>query len=246
VIYVFRYLLAITSTVFWASLACIAAPVDRSGESMVWMARQWMRWIFGGCGIRAEVEGLENIDPRQPYVVMTNHQSVIDIGAIIRTLPVSFRFVAKKELTWIPIFGWALPLAGHVIIDRSKRSKAVSSLERAARRVSDGVNVIIFPEGTRSATGDLQPFKSGGFHLAIQAQVPILPATISGTRAITPKRSLRIESGTIKIVYGKPIPTAGLGIEDRENLKVQVRQAIFRGFDWNYQPAQKATPSFPG
>ena len=187
-------------------------------------------------------EGLENIDPKQPYVIMTNHQSVIDIGAVIQTLPISFRFVAKKELTWIPIFGWALPLAGHVIIDRGERSKAVSSLQRAAQRISEGVNVIIFPEGTRSATGDLQPFKSGGFHLAIQAQVPFLPATISGTRVITPKRSLRVESGLIKIVYGKPIPTAGLSVDDRENLKNQVRRAIFRGFDWDLQPPPRENP----
>lgn len=245
-IYVFRYLVAAFSTFVWASLACIAAAVDRSGESMVWMARQWIRWIFGGCGIRVETEGLENIDPKQPYVIMTNHQSVIDIGAIVQTLPISFRFVAKKELIWIPFFGWALPLAGHVIIDRRDRSKAVHSLERAAQRIAQGVNVIIFPEGTRSATGDLQPFKSGGFHLAIQAQVPILPATISGSRVITPKRSLRVESGTVKIVYGKPIPTAGLGVDDRESLKEQVRQAIFRGFDWDYQPPPRENPLHRG
>jgi 1-acyl-sn-glycerol-3-phosphate acyltransferase len=130
-----------------------------------------------------------------------------------------------------------------VIIDRRERSKAVHSLERAAQRIRQGVNVIIFPEGTRSTTGDLQPFKSGGFHLAIQAQVPILPATISGTRVITPKRSLRVESGTVKIVYAKPIPTAGLSIDDRESLKEQVRQTIFQGFDWDYQPPQKAPPT---
>ena len=101
-IYVLRYLVAAFSTFVWASLALIAAPVDRSGESMVWMARQWIRWIFGGCGIRVEVEGLENIDPKQPYVIMTNHQSVIDIGAIVQTLPISFRFVAKKEQSIAP------------------------------------------------------------------------------------------------------------------------------------------------
>ena len=235
VIYVFRYLVAAFSTFVWASLAIIGATVDRSGESMVWMARQWTRWIFGGCGIRVEVEGLESIDPSQPYVIMTNHQSVVDIGAIVATLPVSFRFVAKQELTWIPLFGWALRLAGHVIINRRKRSEAVRSLERAAQRVADGVNVIIFPEGTRSPTGELQAFKSGGFHLAIVAQVPILPATISGSQAITPKRSLRVESGTVKIVYGKPIPTAGLSVDDRQRLKGQVREAILQGYDPAYQ-----------
>jgi 1-acyl-sn-glycerol-3-phosphate acyltransferase len=246
VIYVFRYLVAAFSTFVWCSLACLAAAVDRSGESMVWIARQWARWILGGCGIRAEAGGLENIDPKQPYVIMTNHQSVLDIGAVIQTLPVSFRFIAKKELTWIPIFGWALVLAGHVIIDRRERSKAVSSLEQAAQRVAKGVNVIIFPEGTRSATGDLQTFKSGGFHLAIQAQVPILPATISGTRVLTPKHSLRVESGTVKVIYGKPIPTAGLSIDDRESLKEQVRQTIFRGFDWDYQPPPEHSPFSKG
>ena len=245
-IYVFRYLVAGFSTFVWSSLACLAAAVDRSGESMVWIARQWTRWIFGGCGIRVEAKGLENIDPSQPYVIMTNHQSVIDIGAVIQTLPISFRFVAKKELTWIPIFGWALVLAGHVIIDRRERSKAVSSLEQAAQRVAKGVNVIIFPEGTRSTTGVLQTFKSGGFHLAIQAQVPTLPATISGTRVITPKNSLRVESGTVKVVYGKPIPTAGLSIDDRGSLKEQVREAIFQGFDWDYQPPPRENPLHRG
>lgn len=239
-IYVLRYALVALYTVFWASLACVAPLVDRSGESTVWMARCWTRWIFATCGIRVVAEGVENIDPRQPYVFMTNHQSVIDIGAIIATIPVSFRFVAKKELTWIPFFGWALRPAGHVIIDRGDRSKAVRSLERAAKRVAEGVNVIIFPEGTRSPTGGLQAFKSGGFHLAIGAQVPILPATVSGSQAITPKRSLRVESGTVKIIYGKPIPTAGLGVDDREQLKERVREAILQGYDPNYQRDEAA------
>jgi 1-acyl-sn-glycerol-3-phosphate acyltransferase len=243
VIYALRYLLVALYTIFWASLACVAPVVDRSGESPVWMARCWIRWIFATCGIRVVAEGLENIDPNQSYVFMTNHQSVIDIGAIIATIPVSFRFVAKKELTWIPFFGWALRPAGHVIIDRGNRSKAVRSLERAAQRVANGVNVIIFPEGTRSPTGELRAFKSGGFHLAIGAQVPILPATISGSQAITPKRSLRIESGTVKIVYGKPIPTAGLSVDDRERLKDRVREAILQGYDPAYQ---RNAPECPG
>jgi 1-acyl-sn-glycerol-3-phosphate acyltransferase len=235
VIYVVRYLLITLYTIFWGSAACVMAFVDRSGESIIWIGRRWIRWILGACGIRIVSEGCENIDPSQPYVFMSNHQSVVDIGAIVSTIPVSFRFVAKRELTWIPFFGWALAASDHVIIDRGDREKAVRSLRRAGERIRRGTNVIIYPEGTRSATGELRDFKSGGFHLALEAQVPILPVTVSGSRKITPKRSLRVESGVVKIVYGKPIPTEGLGIEDRKALKEQVRKAILQGYDPDLQ-----------
>jgi 1-acyl-sn-glycerol-3-phosphate acyltransferase len=231
VVYLLRYLLTVLYTILWGVPACVVALVDRSGEGVIWIGRQWVRWIFWSCGVRVEAEGLENIDPRQPYVFMSNHQSVTDIGALVLTLPVSWRFVAKRELTWIPLFGWALKLGGHPIVDRGNHAKAVASLQRAAEQVRRGTNVVIFPEGTRSETGAMRSFKSGGFHLALQAEVPILPVTVSGSRRITPKRSLRLESGLVKVVYGKPIETRGLRIEDREALKGMVRAAIEAGYD---------------
>ncbi len=235
-IYALRAVLCVLYTVFWASVALGAMVVDRSGETVIWIGRRWVRWILATCRVRIEVEGLENVPERAPVVFMSNHQSLFDIAALVHTIPVSFRFVAKRELVRIPIFGWALAVSGHVIVDRHNREKAVRSLHRAAERVRGGTNVIIFPEGTRSASGELQPFKSGGFHLALEAQVPILPVTVSGSQRITPKRSLRIESGTIKIVYGKPIPTRGLGVDDRNELKERVREAILAGYDWGFQP----------
>lgn len=234
-IYVLRYLLASVYTVFWGALAMVAAVVDRSGESVVWIGRNWVRWILASCRIRIVCDGRENIDPRRSYVLMSNHQSVIDIAAIVATMPVSFRFVAKRELLRIPFFGWALALSDQIVIDRGDRERAIRTLRRAAQRIREGVNVIIFPEGSRSATGELGQFKSGGFHLAIQAQVPVLPITVSGTRSITPKRSLRIESGLVRVSYGKPIPTAGRTLEDRQALKDEVRAAILRGFDRELQ-----------
>ena len=161
-----------------------------------------------------------------------------DTAAIVATLPGSFRFVAKRELTWIPFFGWALAASGHVIIDRANHDSSVRSLERAAARVRDGKTVVIFPEGTRARTGELGEFKSGGFHLALAAQVPILPASVSGSSRITPPHSLRIESGRIHVHYGEPIPTAGLGLADRQRLKQLARGAIVAGFEQGLEPGR--------
>ncbi len=250
-IYVLRYLLLLLYTLFWGSVAVLLAVVDRSGRGVIWVGRNWVRWIDASCGIRIEAEGLENLEPGQPYVFMTNHQSAVDVAAIIATIPGDdWRFVAKRELTWIPFFGWALALHRHVIVDRRDNARAVRSMKRAAERIRSGTSVIIFPEGTRSPIGELRAFKSGGFHLAIQAQVPIAPATISGSHHITPKGSLRIESGLVKIVYGEPIPTAGLGVEDRHALKRRVHDAIARGYDRELQgplhPQEEPVPEHRG
>jgi 1-acyl-sn-glycerol-3-phosphate acyltransferase len=235
VIYVIRFALIALYTVFWGIPATLVAPF--SGEAVVWIGRRWISWIFRTCGIRVIAEGLDNVDRTQSYVFMSNHQSVLDIGALVLTLPVDWRFVAKRELTWVPFFGWALGLSDQIVIDRGNRASAVRSLKRAAERVRGGISVIVFPEGTRSLTGRMREFKSGGFHLAIEAQVPILPATVSGSFHLIPKRSLKVQNGTIKVAYGKPIPTRGLGVDDRHALKDRVRGAIEGGYDASLQGA---------
>jgi 1-acyl-sn-glycerol-3-phosphate acyltransferase len=231
VIHVFRLALIVLYTVFWASVACVVGPFDRRGQGFVWAARSWVRWILPLCRVEVQCEGLEALDPEQPYVFMSNHQSVFDVAAIISTLPVAYRFVAKRELTWIPFFGWALVLGRQVIVDRGNRVRSVESLERAAEQIRSGISVIIFPEGTRSATGSLGAFKSGGFHLAIRAGVPVFPIGVSGSRHIAAKKSLQIRSGRIRVCYGKPIPTTGLTMADRNALKESVRAAIESGID---------------
>ncbi|HTY18791.1 MAG TPA: lysophospholipid acyltransferase family protein [Myxococcota bacterium] len=207
------------------------------GRLMLPLGRTWVRWILATFRIRVDVDGLENVPTRAPVILMSNHQSLVDIAAIVSTLPRSqvWRFVAKKELVRVPFFGWSLYTSGHIIIDRGHREKAVRSLERAAERIRSGVSVIVFPEGTRSPTGSLRPFKSGPFHLAVAAQVPIVPITVSGSQRITPKGSLTVHPGAVKITYGKPIPTRGLGIAERQGLKDRVRSAIIQGYDVGYQ-----------
>lgn len=241
-IYAFRAILCVLYTILWGFLGVLVSLVDRSGEGVIWVGRTWVRWILATCRVRVVAEGLENVPRSTPVIFMSNHQSLFDIAAIVNTLPVSFRFVAKKELARIPLFGWAMRGGGHIIVDRQNRERAVRSLERAGERVRAGTNVIIFPEGTRSSGGELQPFKSGGFYLALAAKVPIIPVTVAGSDAITPKHSLRIESGSIKITFGKPIPTLGLTLEDRNELKERVREAILAGYDPQYQRPPRSVP----
>jgi 1-acyl-sn-glycerol-3-phosphate acyltransferase len=247
VIYVYRLLMIALYTVYWGIVGIAVGLADRSGEGVIWVARRWVGWILATCRIRVECEGLDRIDLARPCVFMSNHQSVFDTAVIVHTLPVSWRFVAKRELLFVPFFGWVLGLGGHVIVDRGNHERAMRSLVRAAERIRNGTPVVIFPEGTRSASGTLGSFKSGGFHLAMQAGVPIVPISVSGSQRITPKRSLRIESGHILIRYGAPIPTAGLDLEQRNALKEQVRHAICAGFDPELQrdEASAAQPPAP-
>jgi len=139
VIYVVRYLLVALCTVFWGTFGLILFPLARRGSAVMFVARNWVAWMLACCGVRVEPDGLENLS--EPVVIMSNHQSVFDIAALIYTLPLEWRFVAKKELLWIPFFGWALAAADQVIIDRSDREKSVRSLRRAAERVRRFVGI---------------------------------------------------------------------------------------------------------
>jgi len=236
VVYVLRYLWIVLCTVFWGTLALPAMLADRSGEAVIWIGRRWIRAILWGCRIRIETSGEEHVDPDHPQIFMPNHQSALDVAAVLQAVPVSFRFVAKKEILRIPFVGWAALGGGHIIVDRADNAQAVARLRAAARRIRDGTNVIIFPEGTRSSTGRLREFKSGGFHLAIQSGAPIVPISVSGSRRLTPKRSLKVRSGLLRVAIGRPIPTRDLGIEDRQALKDRVREALLAGFDPDLQP----------
>lgn len=225
----------------------IVASFFDGGRTMLRLAPVWLRWILATFRVRIEVAGLENVPTHAPVILMSNHQSLVDIAAIVLTLPrtQSWRFVAKRELTRVPIFGQALVASGHVIIDRGDRERAVASLRHAAEIIRAGTTVIVFPEGTRSPHGNLRTFKSGPFHLALEAQVPIVPVTVSGSQRITPKGQLIVHHGVVKITYGKPIPTRGLTNDDRHALSDRVREAIARGYDVALQGPVAIDPDEP-
>ncbi len=200
-----------------ASCVCVDAP------------RSWARIILRASASDVVFEKLEVIDPDRPQVLVANHLSWYDVLALVAYLPGRCLFVAKKELTAVPIFGRALVGCGHIFIDRKDRTRAVESLGEARELLErESPTIIVFPEGTRSQTGELQPFKKGAFVLAIQAGVDVVPAAISGSREIMRKGTFFVRPGTVHIRFGEPISIEGLKVEDRNELTEQAWEAVRR------------------
>jgi 1-acyl-sn-glycerol-3-phosphate acyltransferase len=162
---------------------------------------------------------------------MPNHQSNFDIPVLLGHLNVQFRWLAKVELFKIPIFGYAMKRAGYISIDRSNRKSAFKSLKRAAKIIREGVSVLIFPEGTRNKESNIGLFKKGGFVLAVDSGVPIVPVIIHGTRAIMPKKKLLIRPKDVILEIKKPIETRDYTRKTKEDLMEKVRQTISGSFE---------------
>ena len=228
----------VLTTAFFAILAIVVSFFTRTGNPVHIVARVWSQSILMGSRVHVGVRGLANIKPDKSYVYMANHQSNFDIPVLLGYLPVQFRWLAKAELFKIPVFGRAMLGAGYVEIDRFNRKSAFESIEKAAQRMKDGVSVMIFPEGTRSKDGSVQPFKKGGFVMAIKSGVPIIPVILRGTWPIMAKSSLRINPGDVEMEIGEPIDTSGYSMETKEELMEKVRAVIRQGFEQGGGPTQ--------
>ena len=183
------------------------------------LTKFWSRAVLSLAGVRVRVTGSDRVDWSQPVVVVANHQSWFDVFALAAWMPGNGRFVAKQELAAIPIFGRAWKACGHISLDRSDRTRAIASLRSVAQRVrEEKLAVILFPEGTRSPDGRMQPFKKGAFVLALDTGVPVVPIGISGSREVMPKGSFRIRSGEIELRIGDPLSVEGLDAEARDAL----------------------------
>ncbi len=184
-----------------------------------YILQSWARVLMWAAGAKMHVEGLENIDPHRAYIVVSNHQSLMDIPALVAALPLHLTIVAKKELFRIPILAQGMRGFGILEIDRSNREKAIETMKRAARIVRDKkISILVFPEGTRT-NGKLYPFKKGPFMLALDANLPILPVSVIGTYEISPQRSLMIHSGEQVIVrVHSPIDIDGYSVATRDDL----------------------------
>lgn len=224
------YVVLLTSTIVHATGAVAAGVLrvrTRIGGIYDWANVDWARDILAAAGTPVRADGLEHIPRDRPLIYASNHSSMFDIWALLATLPGSIRFVAKQELFKIPLLGGAMRAAGHISIDRAIRRKAFAAYDEAARTIQRGTaSIVVFPEGTRSRTGELLPFKNAPFALAIAAQVPVVPVYVHHTFEILPKGAWRLRPRPIQLLVGAPIATAGLGPEDRERLRDRVRAAM--------------------
>lgn len=217
------------NTVFWGMLAMLVAPF--SHRFAFHFGTIWGRILCWANWTRVDVMGRDKVSPGQAYVIMMNHQSHFDILAFYGHWGRQFRWVMKEELRKMPFLGWGCVALRNVFVDRTDRAKAIASL-RAARPLFDqGISVLIFPEGTRGHEDRMRDFKKGGFMMALDMGLPILPVTIRGTREIVPTGSLRVCPGRVQITVHEPVETSGMDPSDRDRLMETVRTVIESGFD---------------
>lgn len=212
----------------------IAAIFSRSGNLSFNIQRLWP-FIFSRISfVKIIVKGKEKIRKGESYVIVSNHQSHYDPIAIINALPIQFRWVIKKELLKIPLFGYALYASKHIFVDRSNKELAIASIQKGFKRLSPGVSVLFFAEGTRSPDGEIKEFKKGAFVAAINNSMPILPLTINGSRKVLSKHSLSVEPGKIEVVVNDPIETKSCTIDDLEKVMQKTRDSIISSFNSLY------------
>lgn len=217
---ILAYLALLAATLIHAPLVILATLVGirpTPGGYLEGIPRRYSRLALRGAGVRLRVYGERHIGRNEARIYVSNHVSWYDVFALASVIP-RYRFVAKKELRKVPLFGAAAAEVAAIYIDRQNRGAAFDAYQDAARRVRGGLSVAVYPEGTRGTSYELRPFKKGPFVLAIAAQVPIVPVVVFGTREIQRKGDLRVRAGDVELTFLEPVPTAGLSYADRDAL----------------------------
>ncbi|HEX2642216.1 MAG TPA: lysophospholipid acyltransferase family protein, partial [Thermoanaerobaculia bacterium] len=207
-------------------LSILVGWIPPRGSWMFGISRVWSRCLLAASGVRVDTEYAAELVPGASYVFLCNHQSLFDIPALLATCPGQVRFLAKRTLFLIPIFGWALAAGGFIPIDRKDRSKARQSFAAAIDRLRGGVSILLFPEGTRSLTDTLLPFQRGGFLIALKTGLPIVPVGIEGSRAIQHRGNWAIRPGRVVVRYGAPLRPADYGLRRKGELIAEVRRQV--------------------
>lgn len=202
-------------------------PLTFNRQFPLFVARTlFSRGLLKIAGAKLTVYGTENVPTDKPVIFIANHCSHLDIGVLCRSAPVNLHFIGKKELMWVPIVGWYMVVAGHILLDRSNKKKAIVSLKKAAMKIKSGKSVAIYPEGTRSKTGELGVFKKGAFHLALEAGVSIVPVHIKGAYELWPTHSNTITPGNVIARIGKPIDSSKYSKKNVKDFVAEARTAI--------------------
>jgi 1-acyl-sn-glycerol-3-phosphate acyltransferase len=226
----------------WAGIATIllAVPIitagllSRTGNLAFSLSKLWAYTMLAVSFVRTEIKNKDRIQPKTSYIIISNHQSLFDILALVTTLGIQYRWFIKKEVLKVPLFGYGLYASRNIFIDRSNTASAIESINRGIDRLPRNVSIMVFAEGTRSPDGRIREFKKGGFVTAVRRKIPILPVTINGSRRVLPKGSLAFKPGKIQVVIGDPIDTGGYTNEMVDRLIDQTRQTIIANFDPGY------------
>jgi 1-acyl-sn-glycerol-3-phosphate acyltransferase len=220
--------LIVLATMVMGTVSLVASLFDGTGRAQHRVACAWGRMLLKIAGVKLRIEGLQRIQPGGTYVFVSNHLSYMDIPSILPSIPVQFRFMAKKSLWKVPFIGYHLRRAGHIPVEREDARAALKTLAEAARIIREsGVSVLVFPEGGRSPA-ELREFKEGAAYIAIKAGVPAVPIGLTGTRQVLPMGSLLVRPGQVTLRIGQPIPTTGLGPHDRRRLALQLRGRVVK------------------
>jgi 1-acyl-sn-glycerol-3-phosphate acyltransferase len=221
-------ILSVLYTVILLIPATVVAPIA-DGHLVSYCIRLWCWLIFRTCGIRARVEGLEHIRGLDNFILVSNHQSLLDIIAVFYLIPRETRFIAKREIMKVPVFGWTMEKAGNVVIDRQSGGR---SIRRALNVLNLGYDICVFAEGHRYSDNQVHDFNEGAAWLAIATKRPCVPMAITGTAEMMPRGARFVSPGREMILrIGKPIPTASMKGADRENLTRELQRAVRREFD---------------
>jgi len=212
-----KLFLIVIHTFICSIFAMIFAIIDRSHSLYFKLSKYFSGGILWISGIKLDIKGLENFEKDKTYVFVSNHASQYDIVTLQKVIPNRMAMIFKKELAKIPFFGWQLAMGPYVMIDRDNYEKAMQSIEEAKEKMKkQNISIVVFAEGTRSKTGEIQPFKRGAFRLATQVGYPIIPTTIVGSNKIMPKGTYKLRRGTIKVHFDKPIHSEGIKTRQEE------------------------------
>ena len=225
---VWGWLVILTTTTLFGTLAILTSWIPPRGRLYLFWARSWSKAMLFLCGIPTRIEVSEEAAAVPQAVFMSNHESLVDIPLLFVGVRQEVRFLAKRELFYVPFLGWSMWLAGFVPVDRERKDRALDAFETLESRVKSGHSILVFPEGTRSRSGVLQPFRKAGFLLAMRTGLPIVPIGVSGARSVVGADSLWIRPGPATIRLGDPIPTHGLTVSDQKALMERVRREILR------------------
>lgn len=246
-----RFVVAWTYTLVMSAAAYIFMVILGPKRGWLLICRRWARGALWLVGVKVKIEGVENL--AGPAVFVSNHRSLIDVVVLPAILPATMRWVAKRELQKIPVWGWAFARGGAVLIDRGNPRTAMLGIREALKTLPAGWSMVLFPEGTRSADSKLKRFKKGAFHIALETRLPMVPIGMDGVDEIIHKGDWLVRGGEVRVTVGKPIPTTHWSHETLDQHITQVREAVQECIDrsmaqrppkkrWTYHWPKLPTP----